>query len=130
MHRSDNGEVASVKRRDCGYLEAFGESDDRGVDSSERQVAVSEDELRNPQPLGCSRRGQTERSRADIAEKPHLGRRSEPCSEEVRDLADREQRDDQGPGMGLEKVAANGVVPVVGVDIRVERPGVNDERYA
>ncbi len=49
--RSDHAEMPSVDRRDLGEAEAFGDGHDGGVDGTQRQVGVAEDEFGGPAPV-------------------------------------------------------------------------------
>ena len=48
---SDDGEVSSVECGDFGDRETLSGRDDRGVDGAEREIAVTRNELRDPQPV-------------------------------------------------------------------------------
>jgi hypothetical protein len=71
---------------------------------------------------------QDEGACAEVAEKAGLCFPSESRGEQVCDLGDDERGDDERPGVGLEQFEAGSVVRVVGVDVRVERTGVDDQR--
>jgi hypothetical protein len=51
VSRSDHAEVSPVDRRDLGQSEAFGHGHNRSVDSSQREVAVADDEFGGPAPV-------------------------------------------------------------------------------
>lgn len=66
--------------------------------------------------------------RGEVGDESRLGLPADPRPEQVRDLGDDERRDDQRAGVRLEQLEACGVVRVVGIDVRVQRPGVDDQR--
>lgn len=128
MVRAYDGEMAPIDRRDLGDAEAFGRGDDRRVDGAQRQVAVARDQLGDPQPVGDGDRLDGERATCEVAEKAHLGLCPEAGREQVDDLGDDQDRDDERAWVGLEQLECGSVVSIVGIDIGVERSGVDDER--
>lgn len=127
--RSDDAEVTPVDRRDRSYVETFGRRDDRGVDGSEREVAVLPDELGDAEPVGRGHRFREERAAREVPEEPHLRRRAEPRLEQVCDLGHAEDRREQWPGVRLEQLERSLVSAVVFVGVCVERAGIDEERY-
>ena len=66
-------------------------------------------------------------ARCEIADEAHLCLRAEACAYEVGNLGHHQSRDDERGRMGPQEIEAGRVMPVVGVDIGVERAGVNDQ---
>jgi hypothetical protein len=64
-----------------------------------------------------------------IADETQLGLGPQPARQEIDDLGDRQNGNDQRARVRLEQLTAGLVVPVVGVDVRIERTGVDDEGY-
>jgi hypothetical protein len=56
-----------------------------------------------------------------------IGSGTEAGAEQVHDLGDDEDGNDQWAWMGLQKFKAFPVMPVVSIDVGVERPGIDDE---
>lgn len=125
---ADRGEMAAVDRGDLGDVEPLGGGDHGRVDGSESEVAVGGDELGDPEPVACRHRLDRERAGSEVPQEPDLGLGAEPGGEQVRDLGDEEDWDDERPRMCLEQVERCLVVRVVAVDVRVERPGVDEQR--
>jgi hypothetical protein len=89
---------------------------------------VPGDELDHPKGIGRMEWLEDEGAAREVAEESCFCFPSEPCPEKVRDLRDDEGGDDQRTGMCREQFEAGGVVRVVGVDVRVEGAGVDDQR--
>lgn len=121
-------EVPSVDGRDVGDAEAFGGGDDRGVYGAERQVAVLGDELDHAERVCRMDRLQHEGAAAEVAEEAGFCLPAQSRLKQVRDLRDDEGGDDERTGVRLQQFEAGSVVRVVGVDVRVERAGVDDQR--
>lgn len=64
----------------------------------------------------------------EVAQEADLRLPAEASREEIGDLGDHEARDKEGAGVALEQLEASRVVGIVAVDIRVQRPGVDDQR--
>ena len=127
MAGPDDAEVPSVDGRDIGDAEAFGGGDDRGVYGAERQVVVPRDELDHAERV-CRVDGlKYEGAAAEVAEEAGLCLPAEARRQQVRDFGDDEGGDDERPGVRLQQFEAGGVVRVVGIDVRVERAGVDDQ---
>jgi len=128
MARPHNAEVSSIDSCDVGDAEAFGSGDDRGVNGAEREVVVLGDELDHAERVRRMERLQHEGSAAEVAEEAGLGLPAESCAKQVRNLRDHKGGDGQRTGVRLQQFEAGGVVRVVGVDVRVEWAGVDDQR--
>jgi hypothetical protein len=122
-------EVPTIERRHRQNPEALGRSHDRGVDRSQGQIAVLPDELADSQPVAGAHRLYREGAPGDIAEKPDFRVRTDASRQQIRDLGDRQDGDDQRARMRLEEPTTGVVMAVVGIDVSVERSGVNEERY-
>jgi hypothetical protein len=121
--------VPTIERRQRRNPEALGRSHDRGVDRSQGQVAVLPDELADSQPIAGAHRLYREGAAGDIAEKPDFRLRTDASRQQIRDLGDRQDRDDERARMRLEQPTTGVVMAVVGIDVSVERSRVDEERY-
>lgn len=128
MGRVHHAEVASVDGRDLLDAETFGSGHDGGVDGTQRQVPVARDQFGNAQPVRCSNGLDGERPSCQVPEEADLRNGAESSRKQVDHLGDDQGGDDERAGMGFEKFQRGCVVRVVGVDVGVERPGVDDER--
>jgi hypothetical protein len=128
MPRTDDAEVAAVERRHFGGVKPFRCRDHRSVDGAEWQVAVFGDELGDADRVAGMQRLDREAATGEVAEEANLGLPAQPGCDQVGDLGDDERGDDEGARMGLEQLQAGGVVGVVGVDVGVKGPGVEDQR--
>lgn len=128
MLGTHDGEVAPVDRRDLGDAQALGGSDDRGIHRPERQGAVARDQFGDPQPVRDRHRLNGERPAGQVPEEANLGPCAETSHQEVDHLGDDQGRDDERPRVGLEQFEGGRVVRVIGVDVGVQRSGVDDER--
>ena len=122
--------MAATEGRDPAFPQAFGGCDDRGVDGSEREVPVAPHEFRDAQPVPGGDRLRDEVAGGEVAEESDLRFDTQARPEQIDDLGDDKFRDDERPGLGLEQAEAGGVMGVVGVDVGVERSGVDDQRDA
>ncbi len=129
MRWSHDREVAAIERRHLGEVETFRCGDDGRVDGSERQISVVGDELGNSQPIASGDRLGEEAPRSEVTEEADLGIRPESGLDEARHLGDDENGNEERPGMLLEKLKALGMVAVVCVDVGVQGPGVDQQRY-
>jgi hypothetical protein len=128
VFRADNGEVPSIQRRDDIEAQSFGERYDGRVDGSQRQIAISGYELCDPYPIASENRCCDEVSGGEIAKESHFCCPAEASLDEIGDLGDDELRHEQWPRMGFEQLQACFMVAVVLVDVRVKRPGIDDQR--
>jgi hypothetical protein len=128
MPRPHDAEVAAVERRHFGRVEPLGHGDHRGVDGAQRQVAVLGDELGDADRVACVQRLDEEVTGGEVAEEANLRLPSESGADQIGDLGDDERGEDERPRMGLEQLQAGRMMVVVGVDVGVERPGVEDQR--
>lgn len=124
----NDAEVPAIECRDLDKVQALGGRDDRGVDRTEWEVAVAGGELGDAQPVTGEDGFGPQRAGGEIAEEADLCDDAEPCCDEVGDFADDEDRDEQRTGVGLEELPALDVVAVVGIDVGVERAGIDQER--
>ncbi len=130
MGRPHDAEVATVEGRDGRRVQALGGRDDRGVDAPERKVAIGGDELCDSEKIGRIDGLEEKLPGGQVAEQANL--RLDRCGsqpvEKVRDLGKAERREDQGTGVLIQQRDALDVVRVIGIEIRVERAGVDYER--
>jgi hypothetical protein len=128
MRRSHDAEVPPVDGRDIADAEAFGSDDDRGVYGPERQVVVLRDKLDHAEWVCWVEGLKDEGTTAEVAEEAGLGLPAQSRSEQVCNLRNHEGGNDERPRVGFQQLEAGGMVRVVGVDVRVERAGVDDQR--
>ena len=121
--------MAAIQRRQLVLAESFGGGHDGGVDRPERQIAVGPGQFGDPDPVGCQYGFGQEVPGRQVPEEPDLGFDAEPGAEEVDDLGDHENGNDQGSGMLLEELETFGVMPVVPIDVGIERAGIDYEGY-
>ena len=69
-----------------------------------------------------------EAAAGEVAEEANLGLPAQPSCDQVDDLGDDERGEDEGAWVGFEQLQAGRVMGVVGVDVGVEGPGVEDQR--
>ncbi len=125
MRRLDDAEVPAVESRDGRCLKTLRGSHDGGVHCAERQVPVPGDELGDTEPVTGLHRVTDEGACGEIAQKANLWVDPQPGLHQVGHFRDHQDRDDQGPRMGAQELEACRVVPVVPVDVGVERPRVD-----
>ncbi len=124
---SDHGEMASIRGGDVCQVPAFGCGDYRGVSSSQWQVSVFRDEFGDAEPIRRVDGLDHEQTLGQVSEEAHLGFGSESAGDEVCGFGDDEGRDDEGAAVCLEQFEAGFVVCIVGVDVGVQRSGVDDQ---
>lgn len=117
--RPYDAEVPSIERRDLGNLEPLGGRHDGRIDCAEREIAVSGGQLSHAQPISRQHWFWGQRSGGKIAQEANFGLDPETRCNQVGDLGDDEDRNQQRPGMVLEKVEAGCMVAVVRIDVRV-----------
>ena len=122
------GEVAPVDGGDLLDPQPFGGGHDRGVDGTYRQLPVAHDQLSDAQPVRRRDGLDGERAASEVPEEADLRVCPESSRQEVRHLGDDQGRDNERPGMGFEKFQRGRVVRIVGIDVGVERTGVDDDR--
>jgi hypothetical protein len=129
VHGANGAKVATVQGRNGPDLETLGSGDHGGVDGAERKIAVAQDELGDAEPVGGSDRLHGDRAGGEVAEKAYLRLGAEPAAEQTGDLGDGQNRSDQRARVRLQEVPALVVKVVVGVDVGVERPRVDEDCY-
>lgn len=129
MCRSDDSEVSAVKRCDLGDPEPLAGCDHRSVHRAERKILVHRDQLRDAEPVAGEHRLDQQVATGEVTEEADLSLGAEAGLEQVDDLGDDECGDEQRAGVLLEDAEARGVVPVIGVDVGVERTGVDEDSY-
>jgi hypothetical protein len=125
---SHDRKVATVDGGDLSDAQAFRRRHDGRIDCAERQVPVSRNEFGDAQPVGRVNWLDLECPVGQIAEESNFGLGPETGREQVHDLGDDKGRDDERAGMGLEQLERSRMVGVIGIDVGVERSGVDDER--
>lgn len=125
----DNGEMPTVDRGDLVDPESFRTGDHRRVHGAQGQAAVLVDQVSDPQPVGRVDGLDIERPGGQVREEAQLGLCTKPGTEQVDHLGDHEGGDDQRSRVSFQQIRAGLVMLVVGVDIRVQRTGVDYEGY-
>lgn len=128
MLGAHDAEVAAIKRGHLCDVEALGRSDDRCIDRAERESAVSRDQCRDPQPVTRRHRVDRERASGEVTEEPDLRLDAEPRGEQTGHLRDDQDGYDERTRVGRDKLEARFVMGVVGVDVGVQRPRVDEQR--
>lgn len=122
-------EVSPVEGCRLGDIETFGGGDDRCIDRSERQVWILAHQFGDAQPIGCRHGFDAEFTRGQVTQETGFSMCAETTSDEVDHLGDHQGRDDQGTEMRQEEIKGLVVVPVVGVNVSIKRPGIDQDRY-
>ena len=125
MSRPDDVEVPAVEGCDGRSLKTLRRGYDGGVHRSERQVPVPGDELGDAQPVTGLHRLRDEGAESEIAQEADLRVGPQTACNQIGHFRDDQNGDEQGPWMRLQELEAGGVVPVVLVDVGVERPRVD-----
>lgn len=118
---SHDGEVSPVERGDLVGPQSLGGADHRCVDGAEREIAVPADELGDAHPVGRCDRLDDEVAGSQVAQESDLGVAAEAAGDEARDFGDDEGRDDERAGVGLQQLAALGVVAVYATECNSKR---------
>jgi hypothetical protein len=126
---ANDAEVPPVKCGDFGDLESLRGRDDGRVDCSKREVFILSHELRDPDPLTRLDGLGDEVSRREVPQEPHFGFRAQSSPQQVHDFGHHKLRNDQGTGVRFEDRQARFMVSVIFVDVGIERPRIDDERY-
>lgn len=127
VRRPDDAEVPAVKGCDLSFPKPLGQGDGRGVDRAEGHLAVGPYQLRDSQPIACGHRLSDEESGRDVTNEASLGFGAEARSDEIGNLGNDEDRKKQWTRVGFEQLSAGCVVAVIGIEGRIERPGINDQ---
>jgi hypothetical protein len=85
---------------------------------SSRQVAVAPDQRSRLGDLGDAELDQVVGSPGDLGEQRPLGLQADAVHQEIVQFREDERREEQGPGIGCERLAGAIVVPLVGVERR------------
>jgi len=126
--RTHNREGSAIERGELHEVETLGHGDNRGVHGAEGEVAIGRHELRDPEPVRRANRLRDQVPGRQITQESDLGVRTESRLEEVGHFAHDELRNDQRPWVSFQKGEAGLVVPIVCIDVRVERAGIDDQR--
>ena len=128
MRRLRHAEVAAVERCHFGGIKPLGHGDHGGVDRAQRQIAVLGYELGDADRITSVQRLDEEVAGGQVAKEADLGLPSKPGANQIDDLGDDESGEDERPRVGLEQLQTGSVMGVIGVDVGVERTGVQDQR--
>ena len=128
MPWTNDREVPPIECSHGADSQSFGDRHHRCVDGPEREVVISADELRNPDPIRREHRLREEISRSEISEEPHLRLPAEARFDQPGDFGNDELRHEQRTSVGFQKPQTNFVVTVILVDIGVQRTGIDDQR--
>jgi hypothetical protein len=126
--RSDDAEMATIEGRDFGGIEPLRGGDHRGIDGAQRQVTVFGDELSDANRVAGVQWLDCKAPAGKVAEEANLGLPAQARPDQIGDLGDDKGGDDERAGMGFQQLKAGGVMGVVGVDVGVEGPCVDDQR--
>ncbi len=125
----NHSKVPAVQGSHRGDPQPLGRGHERGIHRPQRQVAVHPHKLGYAQPVRRLDRVGREGTAGQVPQESHLGLIPKPGAEKVGDLGADQDRDNQRPGMCPEKRQAGVMVLIIGVDVGVQRPGVDKERY-
>ncbi len=130
VQRLHDREVLAVEGRDLRDLQPLGERDDRRIDRAQGQIAVPPDQLHDPRPVLGIDRDRLQGAMTQVGEEVHLRGRTTAATDEVRDLCDDEHGHEDGSGMARQDLDAGPMVVIIRVEIRDQRPGIDDEAYS
>lgn len=119
--------MPAINGRDRRDIEPLGGGDNGRVHRPKREIPIAPHELGDPKPIARLHRLHEERTGREVPKEPHLGLGAKPRRDEVGDLRDHQGWHDERAGMVLEQLAAGVVVTVIGVQVGVEGPGIDDE---
>ena len=122
-------EVLPVECCDLSDVKPLGCSHYRCVNGSEGEIPVPADQLGDAEPVTGHHRLDDELPGGEIAQEPDFGVWSEATPDEVDDLGDDKCRDDEGTRVSEQEVKRLAMVAVVGIDVGVERSGVDQRGY-
>jgi hypothetical protein len=122
-------EVAAVESGDLAELQSLGGRNHRSVDGAQGEVPVASDELSDAKPVLAGHGLADQIAGREVAEEADFGFSAEPAGQEVGHFGHDEYGYDQGAGVGFEEFQGFVVVVVVGVDVGIERSGVDNDRY-
>ncbi len=86
MIGSDRAEVSAIQCCYFPHIEPFGDGQDSGVDSAEREVGVLPHQLGHPQKIGPSEIDEFDFLVRDRFQEPRLCRRTDPRFQEIADF--------------------------------------------
>ncbi len=127
MRWSDDAEVPPVKGCDLSFAKPLRQGDGRGVDRAEGHLAVGPYQLSDSQPVACGHGLNDEESGGDVTNEARLGFSAEARSDEIGNLGNDEGRKKQWTRVAFEQLSAGYVVAVIGIEGRIERPGIDDQ---
>ena len=121
--------MSPVQGRDGVGPKSLGDGDHTCVHRPKWQIAIPPDELGNPQPITGKHRLGAEIPAREIAQESHLGLTTEARCHQVSNLGDNQLRNYKWSWMYLQQVQALRMMPILRIDVRVQWPGINDQRY-
>ena len=130
MRGAHDAEVGAVQGGDACRSEAFGDRDEAGVGSAERQVLVAVDELSDTLPVNASERLDREGSVDDRVVERWFGVWSELAGEQVDGFGNDHRSGHQWPGCCFEELEAGVVAAVVAIGGSDEWAGVYDQHWS
>lgn len=121
--------MSPVEGCDLCDVEALCSSNYRCVNGSEGEIPVPTHQLGDVEPVTGHHRLDRELACGEITEKTDFGLYTQPTPDEVDDLGDDKGREDQGTRVGDQELNRIAMMAVIGVDVRVERSGINQGGY-
>ncbi len=121
--------MPSVECRDHREPKAFSRRHDRTIDRSQREVAILVHQFGDAEPVTCHHRLNAELASGEVTEESHFGICTESGPDEVDHLGDHKGGDDQWARMREQQFERFGVVTIVGVDVGIERSGIDEQGY-
>lgn len=123
-----DGEVASVDGRNLVDKQSFCRGHNGCVHRTQRQISITCDKFGDSEPVRGSHRFDAECAVSEIAQESDLSVRAEASTQQVDHLGDDKRRDDQRAGMRLQQPERRSMMGIIGVDIRIQRAGIDDNR--
>lgn len=128
MPRPHNAEMTAVERCHFRGAKPLGHGDHGSVDCAQRQIAVLGYELSDADRVLCVQWLDEEVAGGQVAKEADLGLPSKAGPDQIGDLGDDQRGEDERSRMGLEQLQAGSVMSVIGIDVGVKGPGVEDQR--
>ncbi len=129
MSGAYDSEVAVVECGDLGDLEPFCLRHHRSVDRSERPAPMAPDELGDTKPVPGGDGLANQVASGKVTQETDFGVHPEPAAQQIGHLGHDQDGHDQGTRVRFQELKSFSVVVVVGVDVGVERSGVDEDRW-
>ncbi len=129
MGGPNGAEVALIERRHLRLAEAFGKSDDAGIDDTKREIAIARLQLSTADQVGTRRRLQAVDPGEQVIEEDEPRLRREPTAAPIVELGEDEGRHDEVLVGAREKPGAGLVIGIRGVERGQQRTCVADEGH-